>query len=175
MSEVRTRIIGLGNPLLSDDAAGLHVVRALRQKLAGREGIELHELSVSPPRLAELFAGAERLIIVDSVKTTNGTPGSLLRLRMSGEDIVEAGLKPAAARVRGHDPGGVIVSHSADLRAAFRLARLMGAELPQQVWIFAVEAEDVTTFREELSPAVAHAVPALVEKIASLVCEDGSQ
>lgn len=68
-----------------------------------------------------------------------------------------------------------MVSHSADLRAAFRLARLMGLSLPQQVWIFAVEAEDVTTFREELSPAVAHAVPALVEKIASLVCEDGNQ
>jgi hydrogenase maturation protease len=193
LSEVLTRIIGLGNPLLSDDAAGLHVVRALRQKLAGREGVELHELSLSPPRLAELFAGAERLIIVDSIKTPSGKPGSLLRLRMSGEDILEAGLparpgpeagpgigparpgKPAAAEVRGHDAGGVMVSHSADLRAAFRLARLMGLSLPQQVWIFAVEAEDVTTFREELSPAVAHAVPALVEKIASLVCEDGNQ
>lgn len=171
-SGCRVRIIGLGNPLLSDDAAGLHVVRALRRILAGREGIELHELSVSPPRLAELFAGPETLIIVDAVKTPSGKAGSLLHFRMSGEEIVGAGFKPAPTEGRGESAEGVIVSHAADLRAAFRMARLMGAELPRQVWIFAVEAEDVTTFREELSPAVARALPGLVEQITRVVCED---
>lgn len=165
-----TRIIGLGNPLLSDDAAGLHVVRALRQKLAGQDGVELYELSVSPPRLPELFAGAERLIIVDSIKTRGGKPGTVLRWRMVAE-APEGELEWPCE----FEPEGVRGSHAADLRAAFRMARLMGAQLPQEVWVFAVEAEDVTTFREQLTPAVACAVPALVEEIATLVREEGNR
>jgi len=41
----RTLIIGLGNPLLRDDAVGLQVARRVRAALAGRDDAEVVEES----------------------------------------------------------------------------------------------------------------------------------
>jgi Ni,Fe-hydrogenase maturation factor len=47
------------------------------------------------------------------------------------------------------------------------LGRLSGVKLPGEVWIWAVEAGDVTTFREGLTPEVEAAVPVVVKEIMS--------
>lgn len=87
-------IIGFGNPLRSDDAAGLHVARALAD--SGHRVIEVWQLA---PELAEDIATSRRVIFVDCqmdlapgevrvspversahADTHLQTPGDLLRL-----------------------------------------------------------------------------------------------
>ena len=47
--------------------------------------------------------------------------------------------------------------------------KLLGQQMPRRVRVVAIEAEDWTTFGEELTPAVAAAVPAAVAEVRRLV------
>ena len=58
--ERRPLIIGYGNELRGDDAAGLHVARAL--KAEGYNAIETHQLL---PELAEQIAAASLVVFID--------------------------------------------------------------------------------------------------------------
>lgn len=60
----RTLVIGWGNELRSDDAAGLHFVRRLEaEKLPGVETMEVPQLT---PELALDVAGAGKVVFVDA-------------------------------------------------------------------------------------------------------------
>ena len=42
-------VLGLGNPVVADDAVGLRVVEALRPRLVGRPGIEVPKATTVKP------------------------------------------------------------------------------------------------------------------------------
>lgn len=139
----RTLIIGLGNPLLRDDAVGLQVARRVRAALAGRDDAEVVEESCGGLRLMERMVGYDRAILIDAIRGDR-TPGTVLTL----------------------DPREVHTQHSAsahdvNLPTALALGRRTGARLPSddQLRIIAIEVEDVETFGEEMTPAVEAAVP----------------
>ena len=56
-------------------------------------------------------------------------------------------------------------THDTSLRLALELGRAAGLDLPEDVRIWAVEAADVETFSERLTPAVERAVPLVVEQV----------
>jgi hydrogenase maturation protease len=60
-------------------------------------------------------------------------------------------------------------THDATLITALQTAEKLGANIPKQVDIVAIEAENVYDFSEELSPPVAAAVPVAVEKVIELL------
>jgi hydrogenase maturation protease len=139
----------LGNPLLRDDSVGLRVVQALQSRLAGRSGVKLSEDYWGGLRLMEHMIGYDRVIVVDAMRG-GGPPGSIHRL----------------------GPGSVPTqrsasSHDVNLPTALRLGRLAGAELPadERILLIGIEADDVETFSEELSPAVQEAIPQAVDLI----------
>ncbi len=139
----RTLIIGLGNPLLRDDAVGLHVARQVRAALAGRDDAEVVEESCGGLRLMERMVGYDRAILIDAIRGDRA-PGTVLTL----------------------DPREVHTQHSAsahdvNLPTALALGRRTGARLPSddQLRIIAIEVEDVENFGEEMTPAVEAAIP----------------
>lgn len=77
---VRTVVLGVGNTLLSDEGAGVHVVERLRRyhpELAGVEFLDGGTLSFT---LAGVMAGAEQLIIIDAAEL-DAPPGTLALYR----------------------------------------------------------------------------------------------
>ncbi|HOS44477.1 MAG TPA: hypothetical protein PK794_12355, partial [Armatimonadota bacterium] len=60
-------ILGLGNDIISDDAAGLLVARMVREELAGVADVV--ESSLSGLALLELLLGYARVVIVDAEGT----------------------------------------------------------------------------------------------------------
>lgn len=64
-------ILGCGNPDRSDDAAGLLVVRRLREL-----GIQAHELSGEGLALLDAWCGWANVIVVDAVKS-GAPPGTI--------------------------------------------------------------------------------------------------
>jgi hydrogenase maturation protease len=64
-----------------------------------------------------------------------------------------------------HNPnaGHLASAHDATLQTAMEMGRALGAHLPHEVTVVAVQAEDVYDFSEELSSAVAAAVPRAAE------------
>ncbi len=137
----------MGNPILSDDAVGLLVAPRLSHGELP-EGVEVRESEQGGLRLLDLVGGFSRLIIIDALKTGR-TPGEVVVF--SEEDF--AG---------GHRYGS---AHSISLRTALELGRRLGYDMPGQVTVFAIEADDVETFGERLSPPVAAAAARVVELV----------
>jgi hydrogenase maturation protease len=69
-------ILGIGNPLLTDDGAGLAALHALQKLLAGREDIEFLDGGTLSFTLAVPIAECEALIVLDAA-TVGGPPGSV--------------------------------------------------------------------------------------------------
>jgi hydrogenase maturation protease len=79
----KTLILGIGNVLLSDDGAGVHVARLLAQRLAGCDEVEVIDGGTLSFTLAPLIAGCARLIVLDATELQR-EPGTV-RTFVGGE------------------------------------------------------------------------------------------
>jgi len=68
---MKTLILGMGNPILSDDGIGIWVARALEGELSGGE-VTVMETSMAGLNLLELMADYDRAILIDAIKTGKG-------------------------------------------------------------------------------------------------------
>lgn len=147
---MKTLVLGLGNPILSDDGIGIHVVRELAKHRLP-DNVTCTEASVGGLRLLEVMAGYERVIMVDAIQTPDGKPGDIHRL-YAGD--LRASLHSGS-------------THDLSLPGALHLGRGMGMALPddEAIVIIAVEAEDILTFGEECTSEVEASIPRAVEAV----------
>jgi hydrogenase maturation protease len=147
---MKVLVLGLGNPILTDDGVGIYVARAVAQRCS-RSDITFAEASVGGLRLLEIIAGYERVIIVDAIRTTGGQPGDLYRLH------------PSDLHISLH----VGSTHDLSLVGALALGRGLNIPLAQDeaITIWAVEVEDVTTFGETCTPRVQAAIPRVAQMV----------
>ena len=61
-----TLVLGVGNPVLTDDAVGLRIAHLIQEAKPELTAIETAEAGLT---LLELVNGYERVIIIDSIKT----------------------------------------------------------------------------------------------------------
>ena len=146
-----TLVLGMGNPILSDDGVGLLVAGRLAERQLPA-GVEVAVSEVAGLRLLELVRGFTRVIIIDALKSpaeTGRVPGEVIRYE-------------AKDFKGGHRYGS---AHSIGLDTALEVGRQVGYEMPGEVIVFAIEAEDVETFGEQLTPAVAAAADRVTEMV----------
>jgi hydrogenase maturation protease len=146
----KTLVLGLGNPILTDDGIGIHVVRALTaQPLPS--GVVLTEAGVGGLRLLETISGYRQVILVDAIQTPDGQPGEIYHLHP--QDLI-------TSRHSGS-------THDLSFSGALQLGRKMGMDIPEDVAIkiIAIQVEDVQTLGEKLTPAVEAAIPRAVEAV----------
>ena len=74
-----TLIIGLGNPLVTDDSVGLRVAAELRSRLAGQADVEVAEDYWGGLRLMEQMVGYDRAIVIDAIQS-GAAPGTIHHL-----------------------------------------------------------------------------------------------
>ncbi|NLG65508.1 MAG: hydrogenase maturation protease [Actinobacteria bacterium] len=144
---LRTLVLCMGNPILSDDGVGLVVAERLRA-VSLPDGVQVVESEVAGLRLLELMRGFDKVIIVDALKSGR-TPGEIVRF--SGEDF-RGGHRYSSA-------------HSIGIVTTLELGRKLEYVMPAEVIAFTVEAEDVETFGEHLSPSVAAAVDDVLDLV----------
>ena len=147
---MKTLVIGLGNPILTDDGVGVYVAREVAARWR-RDDVAVAEASVGGLRLLDIIAGYERLILVDAIQTRDGRPGDIVRLH------------PNDLRASLHSGS----THDLSLPGALALGRGAGMVLPEDgdIVIIAIEAEDVLTFGETCTPAVSAAIPRAVDAV----------
>lgn len=146
--KTKTLVLGMGNPLLSDDGVGLRVVAELRNRL-DRPEITIADTGLAGLCLLDLLIGYDKAIIVDAIQTVGGKAGEIYRLDPEAFDSTRHGVSP----------------HETSFIAALEFGKKLGLALPQQIVIFAIEALDITTFSEECTPEVNKAIPVCVEMI----------
>jgi len=161
-SNDKTLILGVGNPILSDDGVGIHVLEELRKKYSSISGLEFDDLSTGGLSLAERFIGYKKVIMIDALALDNGTPGAVHRLTIEDFGTTKR----------------MYCAHDCNLATAYdvlikelgpeKMPKELGPEkMPNEVIIIGIEAENFNEFSESLSEKVAKAIPkavAMVEK-----------
>ena len=150
---MRTVVIGVGNPTLTDDGVGPHAVRELSVRMDADPDVDVAELCAGGLRLMEAMAGYDRAIVVDALVVGDLPAGTTVEL--NSDDLV--GTKNLGC------------AHDMSLPYALDLGRVTGVALPAEIRILGVRAMDVTTFGEALTAPVAAMVPALVDRLLSLL------
>jgi len=145
----KTLVIGLGNPLVGDDGAGLRVVEELKPLLADRPDVEVSEDYWGGLRLMERMIGFDRAIVVDAIQT-GAAPGTIHLLTPDGI--------PTQRSASAHD---------VNLSTALEFGRRAGASLPEndRIRLVGIEATDVLNFTRQFTPAVQAAVPRAVQAV----------
>lgn len=149
VSEAVTALVGVGNPLLSDDAAGIAVARAVHEQMGGSGGIHFIESAVGGFELAEMLSGYGRAVIIDAIVAPGIAPGVWRRVEVSELAVCRPSLN----------------AHYAGLAEGLHIARGLGLRLPQTIRLYAIQAADIETFSMRLTAPVAAAVPGLVRHI----------
>ncbi len=186
--------MGLGNLLLGDDGVGPRVVEAVRARLAAGSAsvvdgspfsgapasidaasvagggpsfvdlasvdVELDCLAVGGLTLMERLVGYRRAILVDAMVTGQHRPGAVRRF--------------ALAEIPDGEATHLDAAHDASLAVALEAGRALGADLPTEITVVAVEAGRVNVLEERLSPEVEAAIPRAVEAILAAIGETGA-
>lgn len=157
---VKTLVMGLGNPVLGDDGVGWRIVQAVMAKGDLPAGVEVDYASLGGLSLMERMAGYDRVILVDAISTGHAPVGTVSCFPL-------AELPDPAA---GHSSS----THDTTLQTALVVGRRAGILLPQEIIVVAVEIEPVYEFTEVLSPTVAAAIPAAIQKVQEVLYQGGS-
>ncbi len=164
-----TLVVGLGNPLLADDGVGWRVAQALLARLVADPvlaadppyaDVEVDHLAVGGLALMERLVGYRRAVLVDAMVTGRHPPGTVRRFSIADIPDREATHLDSA--------------HDASLATALAAGRSLGADLPTEIAIVAVEAVRVSEFGEELTPEVEAAIPVALDAVLAAIGETGS-
>lgn len=145
-ADARPAVIGLGNAMRGDDAAGLAVARLVGEAEPALAALA-HE--GSPLDLIDVWEGRERVVLVDAM-TCGAEAGSVHRFEL------DQGPPPAGVRDR------VASTHALGLLEAVEVARALG-RLPGRLVLYGVQGESFA-LGVGLSEAVAAVIPDLARR-----------
>ena len=145
---MKTLVLGLGNPILSDDSVGFRVIELLKTRYT-RPETNFVECCVSGLSLLEEIIGYDKLIIVDAIQTKGGQAGKVYRFTL--DDLIDTRHSTSP--------------HGLNLATAIELGRKLGEQIPQQIVIFAIEVAEVSRFSERCTPEVERVVPAVADMV----------
>lgn len=152
---MKTLVIGLGNPILTDDGVGIYTARRVQEYLPPDSNIEVIEASIGGITLMEQMVGYERVILIDALWTPLEEVGRV--------QVFDAGDLTETLNTRS--------THDADLPTALRMGRELGAMLPEthHIQIVAITANQVLDFCERPTPLVEAAIPTACEAVLNLL------
>lgn len=142
-------VLCLGNEILSDDSFGFKIANLLNSRF---DFGGLAEVIFSPLggfKLIDLLKGRKRTLVVDTIVTGKAAPGTLHFFEMGH-------LAPAK---------NLTCSHQISLPTALALGREYGMDMPERIDVLAVEAKDIRTLNESLTPQVEAALNPAIDRI----------
>lgn len=143
---MKTLLLGMGNPILCDDAVGIRLAREFKTRLNQVPGLDvIEECSVGGLNLLDIFSGYERVIVLDSLRTAHGIPGEW-------RHFTAPALQETIHLTNIHD---------ANFATALELGRSMGMKLPrpEEIHIFGVEVAENQLFSESMTPELEESYP----------------
>jgi hydrogenase maturation protease len=145
---MKTLVLGLGNPILSDDGVGIRVAHEVSNQL-NNPHVTVAETSAAGLSLLDSIVGYDKVIIIDAIQTKEGQVGQIYRMGSEDFSLTKHLSSP----------------HQINLVTALELGKMLNLAMPQEISIFAVEARDITTFSEECTPEVEQVIPEVVRMV----------
>jgi hydrogenase maturation protease len=141
----QTLVLGLGNPILTDDGVGVKVAEYIQKRLPTDSPVEVDEACSGGLELMERLLGYHRVFLVDALYPGH-EPGTIHRMSLADLQAISPTQHSASA-------------HDTTLVTALDMARRMELPLPTEVIIYAIEVHNIIDFSEEPTPSVASAIP----------------
>jgi hydrogenase maturation protease len=141
-------VLGVGNEILKDDGIGPRVVETLRDKMP-IPGVDYCTTTLGGLKILELIEGCEWVILIDAIKTKEGTPGTIYEFTPSDfkETLHLSNL------------------HDVNFLSAIELGKQMGYNIPKAIHIFAIEILEDQVFGEAFSPPLQERFEAITDEI----------
>ncbi|MBN1770940.1 MAG: hydrogenase maturation protease [Deltaproteobacteria bacterium] len=153
---MRIVVLGLGNPVLADDAVGLEVAERVEALLASGfapAGVEIEVCRNESGGwdVLDYVEDADALVLVDASTDSTLAPGELRWYDPRALACFTSG------RLRG--------VHNIDMFTAIDYARRMGTRVPAAIHVLGIGVEDVLTLTEECTPRVREAVEPAARRV----------
>ena len=132
---MKTLILALGNPILSDDGVGWEVADRLEKRLPN---VDIIRSSAATMDIIPKLVGYEQLIIIDAIQLGSAQPGTVHRFTPS--DFSET--------IRFSSP------HDINFATALQLGEQWGYYIPPDIRIYGIEVLELLKFSEGCTPQV---------------------
>lgn len=148
-----TRVLGLGNEILGDDAFGIRVAREVQARFGSE--VDVVSSSQAGYHVMDELLGVSRLLVVDVIQTGAAKPGTI-------HVLDQHAIRPAPA----------VSSHSLGIFEVLAVARRLGLPVPAECVILAVEAADCITVGGTMHPDVEAAIPEVMGRVAQFLASE---
>lgn len=142
---MKVLILGMGNPILSDDGVGLHIARSLEGHFAGTD---VRTSALIGLNLLDIVAGYDQVFVIDAIQDGRHPPGTVVKLE-AGEGALH-----------------LFSSHGMHFFEILQLGKDVGIAVPEVVGVYGVVIGPDCPFGEELSPLLARRQAGIVRQIA---------
>jgi hydrogenase maturation protease len=78
---MKTIVLGVGNPILCDDGAGIHVAHQLKHYITDKT-VTIDEAYTGGMNLLDMMVGYDKAILIDTVNITEAKNGEVKRLSL---------------------------------------------------------------------------------------------
>ena len=154
---VATVVLGVGNPLLTDEGTGVAALRMLTDQWDFEPPVELIDGGTWGLSLLPAVESADRLLIVDAIDVA-AVPGTQITLE-----------REQLPRLFAHK----LSPHQIDLREVLALAELRG-KLPGETVALGIQPASLE-WSAELSPTIQREMPALLQRVLERLAHWGHQ
>ena len=137
-------IVGMGNPLLSDDGVGHHAARALGSAFPGSA---VHTIPMIGMDLLDLIDGFHSLCLVDAMTTGTVPIGTVKRFPLPGPGLHSCS------------------SHGPDLQSVLSLGHALNLNIPRTTLLYGIEIGTEIPFGEDLTPSLQRCFKTAVRQI----------
>jgi hydrogenase maturation protease len=146
--KMKTLVLGMGNPIITDDGVGIQVAHEVANQLNDPQ-VTVAETSAAGLSLLDSIVGYDRVIIIDAIQTEKGEAGQIYRMSTADFSLTKHFSSP----------------HQINLVTALELGKMLNLAMPEEITVFAVEAKDITSFSEKCTPEVERAIPEVVKMV----------
>ncbi len=154
---MRSIIIGLGNPIVGDDAIGIKVMEHIRDAFSPIKNTEiLADVSIAGLGLVELIRGYDSVILVDSIQTGKNTVGTVIQLQSEEFSL---------ALHTSH-------YHNIDIFTALEFGNQMYDDVPKEIKIIGIEIINPMEFSDELSFELQNKFEEIVDQVYQIIIRE---
>ena len=145
---MKTLILALGNPILSDDRIAHEVADHLAKRCSN---VDIIKSSAATMDIIPQLAGYEQLVVIDAIQLGSVPVGTVHRFTL--DDLTDT-IRPSSP-------------HDINFATAFQMAKQWGYDIPADILIYGIEVKELLKFSECFTPQVAEKLDEIVEHILS--------
>ncbi|MHC4069456.1 MAG: hydrogenase maturation protease [Planctomycetota bacterium] len=152
---MKTLVLALGNPILSDDRVGHEIADRIAKSTGD---FDIIKSSAATMDIVPKLAGYDRLVIIDAIQLGTAAPGTVHFFTL--DDFV--------GTIRKSSP------HDINFATAIQTAKEWGYDVPEDVRIYAIEAKELLKFSESCTPQIQNKLDEITNRILKDISNDTS-